>query len=101
VIVVAERMAQTLAVGTGVALDVHVISDLHRTLENVDCVATLRWPGGSHRWQWQGDVPPDDCVRVGIVRFVVPDAPGGIWLDLTLAYGDEAASNRYESVIER
>ena len=46
-------------------------------------------------------MPPDDCVRVGVVRFVVPDAPGSIWLDLALVYGDEAASNRYESIIER
>ncbi len=101
VIVVAERMADRLTVGTGVALDVHVISDLHRTLEHVDCVATLSWPGGSHRWQWQGDVPPDDCVRVGVVRFVVPDAPGTVWLDLALVHGDQAASNRYEALIER
>ena len=67
--------------------------------KHVECAATLRWPGGSHQWRWQGDVPPDDCVRVGVVRFVVPDAPGSIWLDLALVYGDQAASNRYEAII--
>ena len=56
--------------------------------------------GRQPRWRWRGDVPPDDCVRVGIVRFVVPDAPGSIWLDLALVYGDEAASNRYEAIID-
>jgi beta-mannosidase len=101
VIVVAERMPARLTAGDSIALDVHVVSDLHHPLDQVDCVATLRWAGGSHRWQWQGDVPADDCVRVGIVRFVVPDAPGEVWLDLALVYGDEAASNRYESIIER
>jgi hypothetical protein len=80
---------------------VHVISDLHRALDDVVCVATLSWPGGSHRWQWQGDAPADACVRVGVVRFVVPDAPGDIWLDLALVHRDQAASNRYEGIIER
>jgi beta-mannosidase len=101
VIVVAERMPDRLTVGAGVAIDVHVVSDVHRLLEQVDCSATLSWPGGSHRWQWRGDVPPDDCVRVGMVRFVVPDSPGGLWLDLALVHGDQAASNRYEALIER
>lgn len=101
VIVVAERMAERVVAGAGVALDVHVVSDLHHPLVDVDCMATLSWPGGRHRWQWRGDVPADDCVRVGIVRFVVPDAPGSIWLDLAVVYGDQAASNRYEAIVER
>ncbi|MGD9998618.1 MAG: hypothetical protein AB7U39_16995, partial [Ilumatobacteraceae bacterium] len=101
VIVVADRMADRLTAGTGVALDVHVVNDLRHPLDEADCTATLRWAGGSHRWQWRGDVPADDCVRVGMVRFVVPDAPGEMWLDLTLVYGDQACSNRYAAIIER
>jgi beta-mannosidase len=101
VIVVADRMADRLSPGSGVALDVHVVSDLRHALDAVDCTATLRWAGGSHRWQWRGDVGADDCVRVGMVRFVVPDAPGELWLDLTLVYGDQACSNRYAAIIER
>ncbi|MEI7547004.1 MAG: hypothetical protein WCK21_02945, partial [Actinomycetota bacterium] len=75
--------------------DVHVVSDLRTALRNVACTATLRWPGGGHRWVWNGDVPPDSCVRVGIVQFVVPDVSGEIWLDLTLEHADAAATNRY------
>jgi beta-mannosidase len=101
VIVVADRMPDTLAVGATLGLDVHVVSDLHHPLDAVDCTALLSWPGGSHRWRWQGAVPADDCVRVGMVRFVVPDTPGEIWLDLSLVYADQACSNRYASIIER
>jgi beta-mannosidase len=101
VIVVADRMADRLSPGSGVALDVHVVSDLRHALDAVDCTATLRWAGGSHRWQWHGSVGADDCVRVGMVRFVVPDAPGELWLDLALVYGDQACSNRYAAIIER
>ncbi len=101
VIVVAERMPDQVTVGDAIALDVHAISDLHRPLEEVVCTTTLRWPGGSHRWQWTGDVPADDCVRVGTIQFVVPDAPGGLWLDLALEHGDEVATNRYEAIVTR
>jgi hypothetical protein len=40
-------------------------------------------------------------VRVGTLQFVVPDAPGQLWLDLSLVHGDEVATNRYESTIIR
>ena len=66
----------------------HVVNDLRRALEAADCTATLRWPGGSHEWRWQGDVGADSVARVGIVRFVVPDVPGELWLDLTIEHDD-------------
>jgi hypothetical protein len=40
-------------------------------------------------------------VRIGTLQFVVPDAPGGLWLDLALEHGDEVASNRYEAIVSR
>lgn len=101
VIVVADPLPPRLTAGDPVALDVHVVSDLRTQLEDIVCTAVLRWPGGSHTWTWRGDTPPDSCVRVGIVRFVVPDAPGELWLDLTLEHGDLVATNRYESSINR
>lgn len=101
VIVVAERMADQLSVGDAIALDVHAVSDLHHPLTEVVCTASLRWPGGVHRWRWTGDVPADDCVLIGTIQFVVPDAPGGLWLDLALEHGDEVATNRYESIVTR
>lgn len=101
VIVVADRIADRVRPGDAFALDVHVVSDLHRVLDQVGLSATMRWPGGSHTWHWRGDVPPDDCVRVGTIQFVVPDTPGQLWLDLSLEHGDEVATNRYESTIVR
>lgn len=101
VIVVAERLADHVTVGDAVALDVHAVSDLHRELTDVVCTAVLRWPGGSHHWRFGGDLPADSCVRIGTLQFVVPDAPGGLWLDLALEHGDEVASNRYEAIVSR
>ena len=101
VIVVADRIDDRVTAGAAIALDVHVVSDAHEPLDGAICTAALRWPGGHHEWRWSGDIPPDDCVRVGTIQFVVPDAPGGLWLDLTIEYGDAVATNRYESLIVR
>ena len=95
VIVVADRLPATVAPGDSLALDLHVVSDLRAALRDVRCGATLRWPGGSHRWAWTGDLPPDSCVRVGTIQFVVPDAPGDLWLDLTVEHPTVVATNRY------
>jgi beta-mannosidase len=99
VIVVADQLPGHVQPGDALALDLHVISDVRRLLDAVECTATLRWPGGSHAWRWIGDVPPDSCVRVGTVQFVVPDISGELWLDLTAVHGDEVATNRYATRI--
>ena len=99
VVVVADRIAAEVTAGDPVALDVHVVSDVHRLIEQVVCTATLRWPGGEHRWQWRGDVPPDACVRVGTMQFVVPDTRGDLWIDLVLEHGDVVVSNRYTTTV--
>ena len=46
-------------------------------------------------------MPPDSCVRVGTIQFVVADQPGELWLDLVVEHGDEVATNRYVSTITR
>lgn len=99
VIVVADQLPPAIHPGAALALDVHVVSDVHRVLEGCECTAALRWPGGHHDWRWTGDIPPDTCVRVGTVQFVVPDAPGEVWLDLVVEHGDEVSTNRYVSAI--
>ena len=99
VIVVADTLPRALLTGAPIALDVHVVSDLRSPLDGVRCTATLRWPGGSHQWMWEGDVPPDACVRVGTAQFVVPDVPGELWFDLTLEHPDAAATNRYTATV--
>lgn len=101
VIIVADRMPEAMAPGDAVALDVHVVSDLHEALGSATLTAQLRWTGGDHTWRFTGQVGADDCVRVGIVRFLVPDAPGPIELDLTLESADLAATNLYVAEIVR
>ena len=101
VIVVAERLPAAVRPGDALALDVHVVSDLRTPLEPATVTARAGWRGGGHGWRWSGEVGVDTCVRVGTVRLVVPDAPGGLTLDLDLAAGDVAASNRYTTTILR
>jgi len=101
VIVVADRPPPAVKPGDTLGLDIHVVSDLRRPLEGAVVKATVSWDGGSHAWRWQGDVPADSCVRVGTVSLVVPDAGGPLGLDLDLAAGDTAASNRYRAEIHR
>jgi beta-mannosidase len=101
VIVVADRLPDTVHTGAAVGLDVHVVNDTRQQLERATCTASLHWPGGHHTWRWEGDVGADDCVRVGTLRFLVADAPGSLVLDLTLEHGEEIATNRYEAQIVR
>ena len=98
VIVVADRLPATVAPGDALALDVHVVSDVHQPLEDLDVKATLHWPGGSHTWRWGGSIATDACERVGTVSFVVPEATGDLVLDLELSGPDDlVATNRYRA----
>jgi beta-mannosidase len=77
VIVVADRLPPAVTPGQALALDVHVVSDKREPIEGARVAARLTWPGGEHLWRWTGDVPPDTCVRVGTLQFVVPEGPEG------------------------
>ena len=101
VIVIADQLPDLLHPGAALALDVHVVNDLRQPLAAAHCSAALRWPGGSHSWRWEGDVAADGVARVGIVRFVVPDVPGELWLDLAIEHDDEVATNRYVATVAR
>jgi hypothetical protein len=61
--------------------------------------ARLVWPGDHHTWSWRGDVPADECVRVGTIQAVVPDVGGALDLDLELVAGRRRAGNRYRAMI--
>jgi hypothetical protein len=85
--------------GDALALDVHVVSDLRTALVGATVQAQLSWPGGEHRWRWQGEVGADDCVRVGTIQLVVPEATGTLALDLRFEAERVKATNHYETVI--
>jgi beta-galactosidase/beta-glucuronidase len=99
VIVTADRPPAECRPGDALALDVHVVSDRRTPVHGVRVAAVLRWEGGTASWSWEGDLSADSCERVGMVRAVVPDAPGPLVLDLDLDGPDVKAANRYQSLI--
>jgi beta-mannosidase len=100
VIVVADRPAETYRPGEPLSLDIHAVSDLRSAVTPVRVTATLTWISGHEEWTWEGDLPADDCVRIGTVRSTVADAPGALVLDLDLRGPGVAATSRYEARIE-
>ena len=102
VIVVADQLPAVVRRGDALGLDVHVVSDLRVPVEGGRVHAVLTWPGGSEEWAFEGSVPPDECVRVKTLQFVVPNDAGAgeVVLDLELNAEDGIkASNRYTAVI--
>lgn len=104
VIVVADRLPETVTPGDHVELEVHVVSDLRTPIAGAEVQATLEWAGGATEWRWVGDIAADSCERVGTVGAVVPDAPGALVLDLRCEiHGGSGAPivNRYVTTIDR
>ena len=99
VIVVADRPPLSLDPGDSVSLDVHVVSDLHRALEDVEVTAVVEAGGERREWRWEGDIGADECSYVGTVEMRAPYTTGNVTLDLTLQCGDVVATNRYVCTI--
>lgn len=99
VIVVADRLPATVSPGDSIALDVHVVNDLRTALEHASLRALLRWSNGEHEWTFSGTADADEVTRIATLQLVVPDAPGELWLDLTLEAEHVAATNRYQTQI--
>lgn len=95
VIVVCDTPPDEVAPGDTLALDVHVVSDLRAPITGAQVEATVSWTGGEHTWRWGGDMPADECVRVGTITLVVPDAPGPLRIALRM----DDATSAYDSTI--
>jgi len=97
VIVVADRPPAEVAPGATLALDVHVVSDLHVPLIRAAVSAEVRFPDGHEAWHWEGQVDPDDVARVGRIELTLPSGTpaGDLVVDLTLTAGEVTATNRY------
>lgn len=85
VIVVADRLPAEVIDGETLALDVHVVNDRRRPVQDLEVSAVLRWTGGEQRWRFGGAVGADSCSRVGTLQIEVPDRPGPLTLDLALS----------------
>ncbi len=102
VIVVAERMPAVVHPGQTITLEVHAISDVRQALMEARVTAVVIGPDTRLEWSWEGDVPGDECTRIGSIQFVVPPSTSNadtVVIDLTLECGDVAATNRYESLL--
>ncbi len=100
VIVVADRLPAELDPGDAVLLDVHIVSDLPRPLENVVVLASLETPTGVEQWAWRGEVAPDSVARLGSINWIVPEAGGVVELSLEARSGDHVlADNGYRAHI--
>ena len=86
--------------GDRVHLDVHVVSDARISYGDTIVRAHLRWEEEvRHVWSWQGDIPADECVRVGRLDFEVPDTDDALVIDLDLAGDGVAAHATYGTYV--
>ena len=88
VIVVADRLPVEVVSGDTLALDVHVVTDLRKPIDDIEVAAVLSWTGGEQRWRFGGHLDADAVVRVGTLPVEVPDATGPLTLELTLSGAD-------------
>ena len=96
-----DPLPAELSVGDAIALDVHVVNDRRVALEAARVDATLSWSGGEHRWSFAGGVGADEVARVGIVRFVVPEARGQLRFEVVLSEGGEPLDSVVRSAAVR
>lgn len=99
VVVIADRPDAEYRPGAPIALDVHVVSDLRSAIKGATVTARLGWRDGEYRWRWEGDVPADECVRIGTVQALAPESDGPLTLDLELSADGVKAANSYVSSI--
>lgn len=95
VIVVADQLPAEVHPGQEIDVDVHVVSDLREAIDFAVVDAVVTWPGGEQRWRFGGPILADEVVKVGRVRFTVPEIDEMLALDLTLTAGGVTARNRY------
>ena len=99
VLVTTDPLPGAVSPGERLDLDVHVVSDLRTALDFAVVDALASWPGGEQRWRFGGPVPADEVVKVGRIRLEVPDATGGLRLDLTLTCGTTISRNHDVTLI--
>ena len=99
VIVTADRLPQSMRPGDQVRIALHVVSDLHRELDDATVTATVESTGDPQVWQFEGAIASDNCTLVGHILITAPFAEGPVVLDLTLVSGDVVATNRYHTTV--
>jgi len=76
------------------------VSDRREPINGCRITARLSWTGGERTWEFAGDIGADRCERITTLPVVVPQAPGPLWLELSLAIPNAGPiTNRYGSTI--
>jgi beta-mannosidase len=102
VIVVADRPPEHVHPGDRLVLDVHAVNDTRISHGEVAITAHLsHGTERHHTWTWQGDLPADDCVRIGSVTIDVPDIDDALILDVELTGPGLHVANRYGTWVVR
>jgi beta-mannosidase len=102
VIVVLDRPPPHVHPGDELALDVHVVSDARISHSDMIVRVHLSWEGEVRRtWSWEGDIPADECVRVGTISLEVPDTAEDVLLDVELAGDGPSYQARYGTHVVR
>lgn len=98
VIVVVDRLPSSLQPGARLSLAVHVVSDLRETIPAADVDIRITGPDLDQVHRFAGEIPPDDCTRVGDVVVAVPERWGNVRVTATMTapchrseYTDQAA----------
>jgi beta-mannosidase len=99
IVVVADRPPSIVSPGDRLALRVHVVNDLRDPVEQAVVDVVARWPGGTQRWRFGGEIGADDVGYVGTIDVEVPDTLGALAFDLTLIAAGVSATNHYSSAI--
>lgn len=106
VVVIADIPPPLVVPGQQISLAVHVVSDRREPLGLVRVTGHAHYQDGSdhhggwhERATWEGDIPPDSCLKVGDFRFIAPAATGPVVVDLELESTELMATNRYRTVV--
>ncbi len=101
VIVVADRPPTTVAAGTELHLDVHVVSDRRAPLGELQVTARATGAEGAELTtrRWTGRVDADEVAFIATWTIRLPDTPGRVALDLVVEGDDVVATNRYDTVV--
>ncbi|HYN32779.1 MAG TPA: hypothetical protein VES40_09145 [Ilumatobacteraceae bacterium] len=104
VLVVIDPLPDLVAPGDQLDLDVHLISDVRTPIDFAVVDAVAHWSSGEQssgeqRWRFGGAVAADDVVKVGRIRFDVPDTKGLLTFDLTITAGDITGTNHYATTV--
>ena len=79
-----------------------MVSDARISYSDMITTVHLSWEGEVRRtWSWEGDIPADECVRVGTISMEVPDTDDDVIFDVELSGEGPSYTARYGTRVVR